>query len=129
MGRHRNQDELDRNIEQWTSRCGKYEAMHLLQKAGIAAGPVLSEKDCFEDPQVLARDFFKEVSQQWCGTHRYHGFPWRFSRTPQEVKLPPPGLGEHNEYVYKKILGMTDEHYAELEQEQHIGDVYGPNVI
>jgi crotonobetainyl-CoA:carnitine CoA-transferase CaiB-like acyl-CoA transferase len=129
LGRCRNQDELDRNIEQWTNRYDKYEAMQLLQKAGIAAGPVLSEKDCYEDPHILARDFFKEISQQWCGTHRYPGFPWRFSRTPQEVKLPPVGLGEHNEYVYKKILGKTDEQYAELEKDEHIGDVYGPHIM
>jgi len=30
-------------------------------------------------------------------------------------------MGEHNEYVYKQILGVSDEEYAELEREGHIG--------
>ena len=63
------------------------------------------------------------------GTHRYYGFPWRYSRTPQEAKLPPAGLGEHNEFVYKKLLKMSDAEYAELEKEEYIGDVYGPNIF
>ncbi len=129
VGRLRHHDELDAHIEAWTSTRDKYEAMHLLQQAGVAAGCVLHEHDCAVDPHLLARDFFKEITQQWCGTHRYPGFPWRFSKTPQEIKLPPVGLGEHNEHVYKKILGVSDEEYAELEREEHIGDVYGPNVL
>ena len=129
LSRHRNHDELDQHIENWTKQRNKYDVMHLLQKAGVAAGPVLCEKDCYEDPHVLARNFFVEMTQQWSGTHRYPGFPWRYSRTPQEAKLPPPGLGEHNEFVYKKLLKKSDAEYAELEAEQYIGDVYGPNIF
>jgi crotonobetainyl-CoA:carnitine CoA-transferase CaiB-like acyl-CoA transferase len=29
----------------------------------------------------------------------------------------PPMLGEHNDYVYTKLLGMTDEEFVELMQE------------
>ena len=129
LARHKNHDELDRHIEAWTVKFDKYEAMRLLQKEGVPAGPVLSEKDCYDDPHVAARNFFVEITQKWTGTHRYPGFPWRYSRTPQEAKLPPPGLGEHNEFVYKKLLKMSDEEYAELEKEQYIGDVYLPNVM
>ena len=35
------------------------------------------------------------------------------SKTPRETTRPSPCLGEHNEYVYKKLLGMTDDEIAE----------------
>ena len=128
LGRRENHDELDRHIEVWTVNQNKYDLMHLLQQERIPAGPVMSEADCYHDPHVAERNFFVEMTQQWCGTHLYPGFPWKCANTPQEAKLPPPGLGEHNEYVFKQILKVSDEEYTKLEEEQYIGDVYLPNV-
>jgi crotonobetainyl-CoA:carnitine CoA-transferase CaiB-like acyl-CoA transferase len=129
IGRHRNHDELDRHIGAWTLTRNKYDVMHLLQREGVPAGPVLSEKDCFSDPHVAERDFFIEMSQKWSGTHLYPGFPWRYSRIPQTAYLPPVGLGEHNEYVYKELLKMSDQEYEQLKEENYTGDVYMPNVV
>jgi len=51
------------------------------------------------------------------------------SRTPNSLQLPPVRLGEYNEYVYKKILGVSDAEYAELEKEGHIGTDFSPEAI
>ena len=102
--------------------------MQILQKEGVPAGPVLNERDAYNDPQMKDRDFFVEMTQKWSGTHKYPGFPWKYTQRPQMAYLPPPGLGEHNEYVYKGILKLSDAEYADLEKEQIIGDVYLPNV-
>ncbi len=32
-------------------------------------------------------------------------------------------------YVYKELLGISDEEYAELEREGHIGMDYAPQII
>jgi len=37
-------------------------------------------------------------------------------------------LGEHNEYVYKQILGLGDDEYREMETAGHIGMDYLPGV-
>ena len=42
------------------------------------------------------------------GTVTYDGQPFKFSKTPGEIKRAPL-MGEHNEYVYGKILGMSEE--------------------
>jgi len=128
LSRYKNHDELDRHIEEWTSQRNKYDVMHLLQKEGVPAGPIMNERDAYNDPHLKERDFFLEMTQKWCGNHLYAGFAWRHLRAPQKAYLPPPGLGEHNEYVYKELLKMTDEEYAELEKEQYIGDTYLPHV-
>ena len=40
------------------------------------------------------------------------------------MRHPPCMLGEHNEYVYKDLLGVTDDEYAQLERDGHIGTEY-----
>lgn len=125
-GRWQNQDDLDKLIESWTSQHDHYAVMHLLQKAGVPAGPVLDPRDVYNDPHFNDRAFFEQCYQEDCGTHLYPGMIWKFSKTPLRIHKPPVRLGEHNEYVYKEVLGASDEEYQELEREGHIGMDYAP---
>ena len=36
------------------------------------------------------------------------------TKTPGELTMAAPILGQHNEYVYKEILGMSEDEYVEL---------------
>jgi len=128
-GRLAHQDELDGLIGEWTLERDPYEIMHLLQKAGVAAGPVLTPGDLCRDPHLEERGFFREVTHRETGTHRYPGMSFKFSRTPADIRIPPNCLGEHNEYVYGELLGMSPEEIAELERGQLIGDTYLPGVL
>ena len=121
-------DELDRRIEEWTSTRDRFEAMHVLQRQGVAAGPVEFPDDAYNDPQMNDRGFFERISHPECGTHLYPGLLWRTARTPNSVRRHAPRLGEDNEYVYKKVIGVTDEEYAELEAEGHIGMDFVPDL-
>ncbi len=58
------------------------------------------------------------------GTHLYPGMTWKMSKTQGSIRKPPVRLGEDNEYVYKTLLGVSNEEYAELENEEHIGMDY-----
>jgi crotonobetainyl-CoA:carnitine CoA-transferase CaiB-like acyl-CoA transferase len=35
------------------------------------------------------------------------------SKAPRELARPSPCLGEHNEYVFKDLLGLSDDELAE----------------
>ena len=74
------------------------------------------------------RDFFQEVTHPECGTHIYPGIAWKMRKTPNRIRRAAPRLGEDNEYVYKQIIGVTDEEYAELEHELHIGMDFVPDL-
>ena len=124
LGRWANQDELDRHVEEWTLGHDRYEVMHILQDAGVAAGPVLGAADEFDDPHLNERGFFLEVTHRETGTHRYPGMFFRYSKTPAGIRIPPPCLGEHNDYVFGEILGMSREEIARLEEEHVIGTEY-----
>ena len=123
-GRHQAHDELDARISEWTRERGHYEVMHALQQAGVAAGAVIDQADAFSDPHLKERGSFEEAYQEDVGTHLYPGAPFKMSRTPPSIRRGPVRLGEDNEYVYRKLLSISDERYAELEREGHIGMDY-----
>ena len=55
--RWQNQEELDPHIEEWTLGLTPYEITEKLQKAGVAAFPVLSNRGLVEDPHLNDRGF------------------------------------------------------------------------
>ena len=121
--RLQNQDELDRIIGEWTRQQDQYEAMHLLQSRKVPAGAVLTNRQLLEDPHFQARGFFEESTHPDAGTHRYIGMPWKLSDTPVHIRLPAPGLGQHNHQVLGEILGLTSDELRSLEERDVIGDV------
>ncbi len=51
------------------------------------------------------------------------------SKTSNKIRRPSCLFGEHNEYVYKQVIGVSDEEYAELEKAGHIGMDFAPDTI
>ena len=128
LSRYEHQDELDALISEWTRERNKGDLMSMLQEAGVPAGQVSNHREVYEDPQLRGREFFQHVSMPGTGEHEYPSIIGRLSETPNAIRTPPPRLGEHNEYVYKDLLGYTDSEYVALEGMGHIGNEYHPHV-
>jgi benzylsuccinate CoA-transferase BbsF subunit len=112
--RKKNEDALDKIVEEWTARHTSDEVMEMLQKAGVAAGKVSNAKDQAEDPQLKHYQFFNRLEHPVAGALSfYHGPLFRLSKLPFEIARPPM-VGEHNEYVYTKLLGLSDEEFVQL---------------
>ncbi|MFQ5872405.1 MAG: CaiB/BaiF CoA transferase family protein [Dehalococcoidia bacterium] len=124
LSRHKHQDELGRLISEWTCQRDPYEVMHIFQHHGVTAGPVMDDHDAYSDPHVRAREFFNSVTHADCGTNLYPGLMWKQSNHPNRIRIPPCRLGEHNEYVYKGLLGVSKGKYEHLKREGHIGTSY-----
>lgn len=118
--RWQHQDEMDRLIEEWTSRHSHYQLAEMLQKVGVAATPALSGTEMFRDPHLLEREFAAEVEHPVMGKMVVIGPPWKFSGTPARVMRYGPLLGEHNDYVFGEILGMSREEIQEFVDEKVI---------
>jgi len=123
IGRLENREELDRLIEGWTIQHDHYEVMHMLQRAGVPAGAVLDGKEIAEEPHLKERGFFQTGTHPEVGEVTHPGPIARLSKTPVTIRRLAPALGEHNEYVFRELLGMTTEEIAELEGEQIIGSI------
>jgi len=116
-GRHRNRDALNGLIAAWTRGRTKEEAAEALQAAGVPAMPVLSVPDVFADPHLRARGFFELVSHSVAGVWEVEGPHWRLSESPAHIRLPAPAFGEHNEYVFRYLLGLSQEEIEALARE------------
>jgi len=121
LSRWKDQDGLDILVEQWTSQYDHYEAMQILQKAGVPAGAVLPGEELLSDPHLQERGFFQEITRAHVGTHPYPGLVIRLSETPGAIRGPAPCLGEHNEYILNGLLGISHEDIEKLEQKKIIG--------
>jgi crotonobetainyl-CoA:carnitine CoA-transferase CaiB-like acyl-CoA transferase len=119
-GRKNNEDELDRAIAEWTSNYTKDEIEIMLQDAGIAAHGVLTCRDLYSDPQLLYRNHYLFLDHPEMGVHAHSSLPFILSKTPAHVERSGPCLGQHNEYVYKDILGLSDDEISDLYAEEVI---------
>jgi len=112
--RKENEDELDKLIEEWTIDRSAQEVMDLMQASGVSAGVVQTAPELLDyDPQLKHRHFFWEVDHPEVGKYRAPRPPYILSKSPCQVQRAPL-IGEHNEYVLKEILNMSDEEIAEL---------------
>jgi len=112
--RKKNEEELDAHLAVWTGQYTAEQAMQLLVDAGIPASVVETGEDLFLDPQLKARGHFQFLKHGEIGEHAYHAPAYRMTRTPHRFRKPSPCLGEDNEYVYRDILGYTDDEIGEL---------------
>ncbi len=115
--RKANEGELDRLVEEWTVNHSPEEVMAKMQTAGVAAGVLETVEDMMEyDPQFKHRHYFLELDHPEIGKHRVGSLAFILSKTPCEVRRAPL-LGEHNEYVLKQLIGMTDGEFTQLKPE------------
>ena len=114
-----NQKEIETIINSWTLQINSKEALEALDVAGVAAGPIYSVKDMFEDEQYRARELFQEVSIDGKPLTIPAIIP-RLSRTPGKTDFPGSKLGAHNEEVLQDILGYTEQEIADLKAEKII---------
>jgi len=114
LERKRNEDELDNLISEWTSSNTAEQIETLLQSGGVPAHVVEKNSDLFMDPQLKHRKFFTWLDHPEIGKPAYQHQPdYIASKAPREITRRSPCLGEDNEYVYKELLGMTDDEIAE----------------
>jgi succinyl-CoA---D-citramalate CoA-transferase len=114
VARGRNQDELDKIIGDWAADRQPGEIIDTLSAAGVIAGPINTVAEVVEDPQLRARGMLvdhwdERVERSILGP----GIVPILSDTPGSVRNAGPARpGQHNDEVYRGLLGRSD---AELE--------------
>ncbi len=120
FGRWRNQAELDRLIEGWTLNYTPKQVTNMLQQAGVAAFPSLSNRGLVEDPHLNHRGFFEEWDHPEMGKRKYDAVLWKMSKTPGKINRHAPLVGEHNNYVFGELLGLSQDEIDRLIKEKVI---------
>ncbi len=74
-------------------------------------------KDIVESPQLAAREYFIKVEHPELGdTITYPGVSVKSSEVPPRVTHRAPLIGEHNQEIYEKELGFSNEELIILKQ-------------
>jgi crotonobetainyl-CoA:carnitine CoA-transferase CaiB-like acyl-CoA transferase len=120
-GRLERQDELDAGIASYTSAHDWSPLFVHLQAEGLAAGPVMLPSMVRADPQVADRGYYHSMTHPECGTHDYPGFAWKSSAMALKMDRAAPCLGQDNEYIYREVLGYSQERYQKLIDDEVIG--------
>jgi crotonobetainyl-CoA:carnitine CoA-transferase CaiB-like acyl-CoA transferase len=110
------QDALDERLASWTKGLDKYDVQGRLRNAGVPCSAVQKPGERVDhDPDT--KDLWPTVTHSAMGEVRVDGFPARFSRTPWRIERGAPCLGEHNEAVFGRLLGLSPKDVAELRVE------------
>ena len=119
--RKKNEEDLDRLVEQWTIHYPPEEVMARLQEAGVSAGVLETAEDLHRDPQLEARRHFRALEHQEIGESTYDSMGSILSKSPADLNRAAPVMGQDNYYVYTRILGLSDEEFVGL-MEQGVFD-------
>jgi len=105
--RQRHAAELDALLETWTKPQDAQSLSERLRTRGVAAFKSLNSVDLVSSDHLWRRGFFQHVSDPVRGEMSITGAPWRLSVTPAKVTRSAPRLGEHNDYVFGELLGLS----------------------
>ena len=108
------QVELDALVEQWTQTLTTRQVLDLMDQFGVPAGLIYRAPDMLDDPHFQARNAIVSVPHPDFGELKMQNVAPKLSETPGSIRSPSPSLGQHNDEVYRELLGLTEERYAEL---------------
>jgi len=117
-GRRAHASELDERLAAWTAEMPAPKAVALLQDAGVPAGVVQNAEDIAKDPHLADRNFFVPVEHPPMGKILSDRSPITFIEASNQTSFPEvapkaaPSMGEGNQYVYRDLLGMSEEEFA-----------------
>jgi len=103
------QEELDKLINEWSKTKTVQELDKILDDAGVPSGLIYRAPEMLEDAHFKAREAIIDITDKHIGPMKMQNTFPKFSRTPGNVRWTGPDHGEHNEEIYKDLLGLTDK--------------------
>ena len=95
---------VSERMSRWCAERTTAEALAILGKAQIPAGPVLTPQQTLDDPHINAMGFFQPV--EFPGAPRpapVAKVPVRLSETPGSIRRRAPLLGEHTDEILAEL--------------------------
>ena len=114
--RVKHRKELVPLLEKMTRKKTKGEWIKLLETANVPCGPINNFKEVFENEQVIARNVLIHAPHPSVGNMKLVASPMKLSKTPTEVRMAPPTLGQHTSEILRERLHLDDETISQLHQ-------------
>jgi crotonobetainyl-CoA:carnitine CoA-transferase CaiB-like acyl-CoA transferase len=85
--------------------------------ANVPAGPIRSVRSALAATEITERGMVAEFDHPRVGNIAVPSSPLHLERTPPEMRLPPPQLGQHTREVLSSVLGLSDQALDTLERD------------
>ena len=110
-------DQVTQSFTDFFLRHTKAELWEGAQKRGIMLYPLLTPSDMLEFEQLKARGFWEEVEHPELGAaFTYPGAFMNLSEEPIKIRRRAPLIGEHNQEIYTRELGLSSGDLLILKQ-------------
>jgi len=115
--RLQNVEELDARLSSLTGTWDADELTVRLQGAGVAAYPVIGPLETLIDQQLAFRREHAIVDVEGVTSGQiFTATPWLLSASPPHIYAPPKTVGADNEFVFKQVLGLSDEEINAIQE-------------
>ncbi|WP_205752052.1 CaiB/BaiF CoA transferase family protein [Cryptosporangium phraense] len=106
--------ELDAVIAGWTALSDTEDLLRRLHDGGVPAGRIYTAKDMFDDPHFAAREAIVTVDDPDLGPIAMQNVFPKLSASPGSVRTSGPALGQHNDEIYRDLLGLPEQEISRL---------------
>lgn len=117
-GRLANQDAIQEVLEAWLADKTMEEAVEILLRHGIPAGPILDISQILADPHVKEREMFVEMDHPTLGKITVNGCAVKLMDTQTKIRTPAPSLGQDNKAIFGDLLGLRDSELVRLREKK-----------
>jgi crotonobetainyl-CoA:carnitine CoA-transferase CaiB-like acyl-CoA transferase len=110
-------DKIEKPTSKFLMRHTKAELYEGALKRNIVLYPVYTHAEVLEDAQLADRGYWVEVKHPELGASiTYPGAFWYASEAPPRISRRAPLIGEHNQEIFEKELGMSRQEILTLKQ-------------
>ena len=111
------QAELDDLIAEWTRTLDSLPLEARLHDHGVPAGNIYRAPEMLEDAHFKAREAIVRVADHTFGEIAMQNVAPKLSETPGGIRRAAPLLGEHNDEIYRGLLGLGEAELAALKDD------------
>jgi crotonobetainyl-CoA:carnitine CoA-transferase CaiB-like acyl-CoA transferase len=115
-GRVAHVDELDAAIQAWIGARTSAEVLDAFAEAQAAIAPIYSAADIAADPQYIGRESIRRFPHPTLGPILMQNLIAQLSVTPGHVAFLGSELGQHNEEIFHRMLGLGQQEIAEMKK-------------
>ena len=108
--------QVDDYVGAWTGKHTRDEVINTCESHQVPCGSVYAIDEIFEDPQYKARENIKFFNDPRVGEYAMPNVVPRMTDTPGRIDRLGPSLGEHNDEVWGKRMGLSAARIEELKK-------------
>lgn len=109
-------DFVCQTIEGWLANLSRDQAVEILERYGVPAGPVYTTQDVLNDPHIQARQMLVTIDDPVAGPRQFVRSPLLLSESPGIATSEAPRLGSHTLPILRDGLGYSQEEIDLLQE-------------